>query len=1117
MFSLEVPMIDSTAIPVFPLNRIAREKLNLSEDYYDEQGYLMVSTRKEARELSFLYAEAFGEKAPRASDIYGAACIVTAWRLLIEYYASSDPYEKGALEASGLTGDDDPAEGPLLDIITHFPDEHLWLGRKTPGGALNTKGGAENLIRRWTLAMLAVEDPAFNPLGRLFSAEEKSPGGKLWEKISAADENMAPREPEDAPPLATLRKPVEAAPDSVKAQLLYILKHWGSVLGDWAAGLIGALDMIEEEQRPHFGGPGPVQRPGFSDLDETARFSRDDDWMPRVVLVAKNVLVWLDQLSKAYGREIHTLDAVPDEELALLSSRGFNALWLIGLWERSNASRDIKQRMGNPEAAASAYSLFGYDISGELGGWGALENLRGRAETYGIRLSSDMVPNHVGLDSDWVRNHPEWLLSTGECPYPGYSFNSDNLSNDGNVDIRLEDHYWNRSDAAVVFKRTDNSRGEVRFVYHGNDGTTMPWNDTAQIDFLNPEAREAVIQDIIHVARNFPIIRFDAAMVLARKHIRRLWYPAPGSGGAIPSRSEFALSDEEFQKACPDEFWREVVDRVAAEVPGTLLLAEAFWMMEGYFVRALGMHRVYNSAFMNMLRDEKNREYRDMIKETLTFDPGILQRFVNFMNNPDEETAVDQFGKDDRYFAACTLLATLPGLPMFGHGQIEGYSEKYGMEYIRAYKEEHPDSNLIARHEREIFPLLKNRSMFAGAPSFRLYDLHSSSGINENVFAYSNSRGEEQSLVIVNNSYQRASGTIHRSVPVNIGDMKILNESLDSALGLDTNPGENWLLMRDVVSALWYLRSVNEIKNQGLSVVIDGFGRQVFMEFRREKETAEGLWGKLAAELAGSGVTDPDAAVAEIRLRPIHSLLSSLITPELAAELADSIRRGKKADWPGKSKQKVSEILLELENQQLYLFPEIPPQSEDTVSFIKKRLPGSVRQFRLFGGGIRRIFNRLYTLSEWDEALFLALWSLLSSLSEGYGEDFEPWSAWGLENWLKKTGIITGKSSVIQPLKTALSSDLKGGRNPEESLSRMFSKTVIRETCGVNEWDGILWYKQEGWITFFRTVSLITAADAEPGLKRWQRYRKLKKTIKKWCRADKGAGYRVEYLLAASR
>jgi len=26
------------------------------------------------------------------------------------------------------------------------------------------------------------------------------------------------------------------------------------------------------------------------------------------------------------------------------------------------------------------------------------------------------------------------------------------------------------------------------------------------------------------------------------------------------------------------------------------------------------------------------------------------------------------------------MLVTLPGLPMFAHGQLEGFSEKYGME-----------------------------------------------------------------------------------------------------------------------------------------------------------------------------------------------------------------------------------------------------------------------------------------------------------------------------------------------------------------------------------------------------------------------------------------------------
>src|SRR6185312_15913758 len=103
--------------------------------------------------------------------------------------------------------------------------------------------------------------------------------------------------------------------------------------------------------------------PHFSSAEqEYERFSPDQDWMPRTVMMAKSVYVWLHQLSLAYRREVSRLDQVPDEELDLLARRGFNGLWLIGLWERSRASQKIKQMCGNPEAAASAYSLLDYNI-----------------------------------------------------------------------------------------------------------------------------------------------------------------------------------------------------------------------------------------------------------------------------------------------------------------------------------------------------------------------------------------------------------------------------------------------------------------------------------------------------------------------------------------------------------------------------------------------------------------------------------------------------------------------------------------------------------------------------------------------------------------------------------
>ena len=119
------------------------------------------------------------------------------------------------------------------------------------------------------------------------------------------------------------------------------------------------------------------------------------------------------------------------------------------------------------------------------------------------------------------------------------------------------------------------------------------------------------------------------------------------------------------------------------------------------------------------------------------------------MSNPDEETALEQFGKGDKYFGVATVMATLPGLPMLGHGQVEGFAEKYGMEFRRARLDEAPDPSLVERHEREIFPLLHRRAWFAEAHEFLLYDLVTDGGgVDENVLAYSNGSGPTRSLVI---------------------------------------------------------------------------------------------------------------------------------------------------------------------------------------------------------------------------------------------------------------------------------------------------------------------------------------------------------------------------------
>jgi len=489
-----------------------------------------------------------------------------------------------------------------------------------------------------------------------------------------------------------------------------------------------------------------------------------------------------------------------------------------------------------------------------------------------------------------VIEHPDWFVSLDYSPFPAYSFNGPNLSWDNRVGIYLEDHYYDSSDAAVVFMRVDHWSGNTRFIYHGNDGTSFPWNDTAQLNYLLPEVREAVIQTILHVARKFPIIRFDAAMTLAKKHYQRLWFPEPGTGGAIPTRAEHGLTRDQFETAFPIEFWREVVDRVAQEIPDTLLLAEAFWLMEGYFVRTLGMHRVYNSAFMNMMRDEKNQEYRLVIKNTLEFDPEILKRYVNFMNNPDERTAVDQFGNGDKYFGICTLMATMPGLPMFGHGQVEGFTEKYGMEFRRAYWDEYPDKTLVERHEREIFPLMHRRYLFAEMQDFLLYDFFSTEGsVNEDVFAYSNRAGEERALVIYHNRFADARGWIRDSAAYSVKtghgeERQLVRRSLGEGLGLH-NDGNYFTIFRDQVSGLEFIRNSQELYQSGLFIELGAYKYHVFVDFREVEDNEWHQYTQLTTYLNGRGVPSISDAIKEIFLQPIHDPFRELVRVELFRNL----------------------------------------------------------------------------------------------------------------------------------------------------------------------------------------------------------------------------------------
>ena len=899
----------------FHVARVARTRYDLESSLFSLHGQMLLADPDAAQRLAQRINEVrdagrFPENAVKPGDIYAAGLLDELLHLLVISYLE-DVNPNAMNDALSFLGEQfgDDLDTTLLRFVSTFPATPVYTGELSEAAYLEgeTAGTPHRSVVLEELLMLYLSNtnPALEPLLDLFDdhdLEQTTPYPQLIEGLERFF-GTQPSLVEGMSLFDMLRAPALVSPTSLEGQLDYIRQTWKPLLGEAYETLftrvLQSLDVMKEERsRGGFGGggPGPARvidfsadfasvdggllgsvRPGkLKELPAYERFSVDSSWMPRVVMIAKSTYVWLDQLAKTYAREITRLDQIPDEELDELARRGFTSLWLIGLWERSEASRRVKHLRGNPDAVASAYALYDYQIAEALGGDAAYQNLRDRAWARGVRLASDMVPNHVGVDGRWVVEHPEWFLSLDAPPYPGYTFNGPDLSSDERVGIFLEDHYYDSSDAAVVFKRLDRWTGEARYIYHGNDGTTMPWNDTAQLNYLSAEVREAVIQVILHVARKFSVIRFDAAMTLAKIHVQRLWFPEPGEGGAIPSRAQHgSTSDAEFERHFPQEFWREVVDRVAEEVPDTLLLAEAFWMMEPYFVRTLGMHRVYNSAFMHMFKDEENAKYRLTIKNTLEFDPDILKRFVNFMNNPDEETAVAQFGDGDKYFGVCTVMSTLPGLPMFGHGQVEGFHEKYGMEYARAKWDERPNSGLIDRHYHDIFPLLHRRAEFAEVENFLLYDFYTGSGVNENVFAYSNRYGDAASLVLYNNAYDSAEGWLGRSAAYkDKGSGNLVQRDLHEGLGLRGGAG-HFTVLRDGRAGLDYLKRSDDLK-EGMHVSLAGYGCTVYLDIR-ERYDETGQLEEIYTLLGGRGVPSLDDTLKDLHYQGVYDATEALI------------------------------------------------------------------------------------------------------------------------------------------------------------------------------------------------------------------------------------------------
>ena len=488
-------------------------------------------------------------------------------------------------------------------------------------------------------------------------------------------------------------------------------------------------------------------------------------WKAKPVIYEINTWVWLNRLSKKYDR-IVTLADVPEIELAELAAWRFDAVWLMGVWHRGQATRmsalnylhEYRQALPDVSEAdvpGSAYAIRDYQVEEQLGGRKGLAQFRERLQEHDIKLILDFVPNHVASDHRWIDEHPEYFV-------PGKP-----------VDLK--------EFPASYFSVAKADGGEL-VVARGRDPYFPAWIDTAQLNSFHPGLRRAIIDTLIDIGSQCDGLRCDMAMLATNAIFSQTW---GDRAGAAPAQ----------------DFWLEVIPAVREVHPQMLFLAEVYWDLE-HELQLQGFDYTYDKRLYDRI---VNGEV-DEVKSHLRAAPNFMRSSLRFIENHDEPRAMDTLG-EDRQRAAAALICTLPGAALLHQGQLEGRRIKLPLQINRAAAE--PARPMLKRFYRRLLQEVSGSIYHDG--SWRLLEpqpIILEDRTYQNLIAYTWSDGDDARLIVINLS----------------GDWSRATIEFDNCQRL---VGGQWLLV-DILSESYTRHSGDALIERSLKLEVPPYGVHIY-------------------------------------------------------------------------------------------------------------------------------------------------------------------------------------------------------------------------------------------------------------------------------------------------